>query len=356
MHRVVIRRPGGYSRLELEEGPGGEPSAGEVRVAVQSAGVNYADCVVRMGLYAAARDLGFPITPGFEFAGIVSAVGGGVSDLRSGDRVLGVTRFGGYATEVIAPRDQVFPLPAPRTEMEGAAFPVAFLTAWYALHELAAVRPGASVLVHSAAGGVGSALLQLGALAGGRMIGVVGAPHKVEVARACGAAVVIDKSREPLWSRARHESPRGFDAVLDANGAETLRQSYRHLAPAGRLVVYGFHGMLPRGRGRPSWLRLAVQYLRTPRFNPLEMTSTNRSVLAFNLAFLFDRRDLLARAMAELLPFFAEGRIGAPRIRIFPLERVGEAHRDLEAGATVGKLVLATGAVTKTVEAHRNTV
>jgi NADPH:quinone reductase-like Zn-dependent oxidoreductase len=256
---------------------------------------------------------------------------------------LGVTRFGGYATEVTVPREQVFPLPARRTEVEGAAFPVAFLTAWYALHELAPVRPGARILVHSAAGGVGSALVQLGALAGGRMIGVVGGPHKVELARRSGAAAVIDKSGEQLWSRARQEAREGFDVILDANGAETLGESYRHLAPAGRLVVYGFHGMLPRGRGRPSWLRLAVQYLRMPRFNPLEMTSANRSVLAFNLAFLFERRDLLARAMDELLPLFAEGRIGAPRIRTFPLERVAEAHRQLESGDTVGKLVLVTG-------------
>ena len=186
------------------------------------------------------------------------------------------------------------------------------------------------------------ALLQLGRIAGARLVAVVGAAHKVEAARALGADVVIDKSSEPLWPAAERAAPDGYDGVLDANGVETLRASYRHLAPEGRLVVYGFHTMFPRGRGRPPRWRLALDYLRTPRFHPLAMTTDNRSVMAFNLSFLFDRSDALLGAMEELLAHARAGRVRPPATETFALEDAAAAHRRLQSGETVGKLVLLT--------------
>jgi NADPH:quinone reductase-like Zn-dependent oxidoreductase len=339
--KVVIHRPGGYERLTLEEFPEPRPAAGEVVVATEAIGVNYADCVVRMGLYSSAKKyVGWPITPGFEFAGTVHAVGEGVKDLAPGARVFGVTRFGGYATHVVVPRHQVFALPTRFDVFQAAGFPTVYMTAYFGLLELAHPRAGATVLVHSAAGGVGSALLQLGRIAGCRMVGVVGSTHKVEAARAMGAEVVIDKSSEDLWRAAERACPEGYDVVLDANGVSTLRQSYRHLAPTGRLVIYGFHSMLPRQGGRPSWLKLALDWLRTPRFDPLGMTGDNKSVLAFNLSYLFEKRELLEEGMARMLDWVEQGRIAPLPVRRFPLAQVAEAHQALESGTTVGKLVL----------------
>jgi NADPH:quinone reductase-like Zn-dependent oxidoreductase len=169
---------------------------------------------------------------------------------------------------------------------------------------------------------------------------VVGAAHKVDAARSLGAGAVIDKSAEPLWSAAERHAPEGYHAIFDANGPATLRESYAHLAPTGRLVVYGFHSMLPRRGGRPGWLRLLYHYLRTPRFNPFRMTEENRSVMAFNLSYLFENSELLTEAMTRLLGWCAEGRIRPPPIQPFPLERVADAHRALESATTVGKLVL----------------
>jgi NADPH:quinone reductase-like Zn-dependent oxidoreductase len=294
-----------------------------------------------MGLYASARKyVGWPITPGFEFAGTVHAVGASITDLKPGDRVFGVTRFGGYSTHVAVPRHQVFSLPARLDMAQAAGFPTVFLTAYFALFELAHPRPGNTLLVHSAAGGVGGALLQLGRIAGCRTVGVVGASHKVETARALGADVVIDKSREDLWRAAERAAPHGYDVVLDANGVSTLRESYRHLAQPGKLVLYGFHSMLPREGGRPNWVKLAADFLRTPRFNPLQLTGDNASVLAFNLSYLFERRDVLAESMGRLLTWLDEDRITPPPVTRFAFDRVAEAHRALESGATVGKLVL----------------
>ncbi|MFL5347744.1 MAG: medium chain dehydrogenase/reductase family protein [Hyalangium sp.] len=317
------------------------PQAGEVVVATEAIGVNYADCIIRMGLYASAKEfVGWPITPGFEFAGTVAAVGEGVTDLAPGAKVLGVTLFGGYSTHVAVPRHQVFLLPSRLDVAQAAGFPTAFLTAYYALFELAHPRPGANILVHSAAGGVGSALVQLGRIAGCRVVGVVGSSHKVETARAMGADVVIDKSREDLWKAAEQASPKGYDVVLDANGVSTLPQSYEHLASPGKLIIYGFHSMMPRQGGRPNWLKLAWDWLRTPRYNPLTLTNDNTSVLAFNLSYLFERREILAEAMARLLAWVEEGKLVAPPVTRFPLDQVAEAHRAIESGTTVGKLVL----------------
>jgi len=341
VRRVRIDEAGGYEQLRIEETDDPRPGPGEVRVAVRAAGVNYADCIVRMGLYSSAKAyVGWPITPGFEVAGTVDALGEGVDDLELGARVIAVTRFGGYASALVAPRRQVYPLPEGRSFEEGAALPAVFATAWYGLLELARPRPGQRILVHSAAGGVGSALCQLGRIAECEVTGVVGASHKVEAARALGCAHVIDKSREDLWRRAAQISPEGFDVVLDANGVSTLRQSYQHLRRPGKLVVYGFASMLPRAGERKSYVRLAVDWLRTPRFDPMAMTQDCKSVLAFNLSYLFDEAELFAEGMERLLTWWAEDRFALPEITPYPLEEAAAAQRALETGATVGKLVL----------------
>jgi NADPH:quinone reductase-like Zn-dependent oxidoreductase len=312
-----------------------------VRIEVAAAGVNFADCLVRMGLYKSSREqVGWPVTPGFEVAGRVAAVGPGVDDLRPGEGVLAVTRFGGYATEVVVPQGQVFRLPAGLEMERAAAFPSPFLTAYYGLVTLANPRPGDSMLVHSAAGGVGGALVQLGKVRGCRVVGVVGAAHKVAAARQLGAERVIDASSEDLWATAERLEPEGYALVFDANGVATLRQSYRHLARPGKLVVYGFHSMLPRGTSRAPWPRLALAWLRTPRFDPLRMTNSSRSVLAFNLSYFFRQTELLGEIMEELTGWLDEGRITPPPVETFPLGEVAAAHRAIESGRTVGKLVL----------------
>jgi NADPH:quinone reductase-like Zn-dependent oxidoreductase len=341
VQKVVIHRSGGHDRLRIEQHPDLSPGPGEVLVAAEAIGVNYADCVTRMGLYASAKHyVGFPITPGFEVAGRVAAVGPGVSDLQVGTEVMAVTRFNGYATQVVVPREQVFARPAKLSVEQAAGFTAVFLTAWFALFELAHPRAGDRVLVHSAAGGVGGALVQLGRIAGCKVVGVVGASHKVDTVRRLGAEAVIDKSREDLWQAAERISPQGYDVILDANGVATLKQSYRHLAPVGKLVVYGFHSMLPRKGGRPNRLHLLWDYYRTPRFNPFSLTTRNRSVLGFNLSFLFDRAELLHEAMDQLLGWVEDDKIQPLAVHTYPFEQVAQAHRDLESGQTVGKLVL----------------
>ena len=341
MKKILIRKAGGYDRLELEEAADLVPAAGEVVVEVEGIGVNFADVVVRMGLYSSAKEyVGWPITPGFEFAGKVAALGADVSGFELGQEVLGLTRFGAYASQVCVSADLLFPVPKGYSCADASAFAVVFLTAFYALHRLCSLEPGARILVHSAAGGVGGALLQLAHIADLRALGVVGASHKVDAARELGATEVVDKSKQDLWSAVREFAPEGYDAVFDANGVATLKQSYRNLGPEGRLVVYGFHSMFPRRGGRPNWLQLAASWLRTPRFNPFDLVERNRAVLGFNLSYLFARESLLGEAMGELLAHAEAGRLKKPTITTYPLAEVARAHADLESAATIGKLVL----------------
>ena len=186
-------------------------------------------------------------------------------------------------------------------------------------------------------------LVQMCKLQGWKVCAVVGASHKVAAARKLGADTVIDKSTELLWPAARCCAPDGFLAIFDANGVATLKNGYEHLAPCGKLIVYGFHSMLPRTGGVLTvlqWLRMARDWVLTPRFDPLTMVSSNKSVLAFNLSFLFSRRDLLDDAIVEIFGWIEAGKLTVPAVTVYGAGEVRLAHAALESGSTVGKLVL----------------
>jgi NADPH:quinone reductase-like Zn-dependent oxidoreductase len=350
MKKIVIERPGGYQRLKIVESAPPTPKDNEVLVEVIAAGVNFADIFIRLGLYKSAKEyVGWPITPGFEFSGKVLACGRDVSGVSEGVLVFGLTRFGAYASHLCVPAEQVYPIAENSifTVEQWAAFPTVFLTAYHGLFQNIVVRAGMKILVHSAAGGVGGALLQLGKIADCRMFGVVGSSHKINIAFEHGADYVIDKSTEDLWAKAEEICPDGFDIVYDANGPATLKQSYRHLAPGGKLVSYGFHSMLSTHAGVANYIKLIYEYLRVPRWNPLTMTGDNKSLIAFNLSYLFHRLDLLEDAMGDLISWVEAGKIKAPALQEFPFEKVVDAHRALESGNTVGKLILKFAASTK---------
>lgn len=341
MKQISIRKPGSFDRLELVDAPEPALAPGEVRVDTRAVGVNFADVVIRLGLYESAKKyVGWPITPGFEISGEVRELGPGVGDLRVGERVFGVTRFGGYASQICAPRAQLFRVPEGWSYAEAATFPTVHLTAYYALRQLVRTRPGERVLIHSAAGGVGLAALQLARADGLRSVALVGASHKRDVALEYGAGDVIDKSAQPLWPEVERIAPGGLDYVLESNGAETLRESYAHLRPTGRLIVYGFTSMLSRGRGRPNWLKLAWDYLRTPRFHPLQLVDANKGVIGFNLSYLFEEQGLLAEAMGRMLSEVKNGTLRPLPVREFALGDAASAHEALQGGRTVGKLAL----------------
>lgn len=345
MKKIVIPSAGGYEKLEIQTFPDLQigNNADSVVVSVKAVGVNYADCLVRFGVYESAKKyVGWPITPGFEFSGVVTEVGSSVSQFRVGDQVIGVTFFNAYATQVKVKEWQIFSVPQGFSMIEAAGFPAVFFTAYHALFQLVRIYPGSHVLIHSAAGGVGSSLVQLAKSAGFTVTGVVGSSHKVDEVIKLGADFVIDKSKQDLWQEAEKISPEGFDAIFDANGYTTLEDGYHHLKPVGKLISYGAHSLLPRGggKGHLNYFKAAIGLLRTPRFNPLHLITHNKSIVGFNLSFLFSRRDFATEAMTDLLKLAVEKKVRPLKTTTFKFEDVAKAHQLLESGQSVGKIVL----------------
>ena len=337
MRRVLIRKPGGHAALEIVDEADPSPGTGQFRVRVRAAGINYADTIVREGYYQAAKGL-YPITPGFEYAGIIDGIGPGATGFKSGDRVFGFTRFGGYSSVQIAAANQLRRMPPEWDFPECAALPAVQLTAYHGLFKVAKVSAGENVLVHSAAGGVGTALLQQARIAGLRPIGVVGSSIKINVAKSFGAEDVAVRGPN-MWKDIDRAAPNGIDSIFDANGVSTLKPGYSRLRFGGRLVVYGFADMFSRG-GRPSLPRLAYNWLRMPRFSPLEMTGSNRSVMGFNVVYLTEHMNLAKEGFDAVERWALEGKLKKPPVTAYPVEQVAEAHRALESGTTIGKLVL----------------
>ncbi|MEW6747635.1 MAG: medium chain dehydrogenase/reductase family protein [Planctomycetota bacterium] len=335
---IVITRHGGPEVLRLVKDRLRDPGRGEVRVAARAVGLNFADVFCRLGLYDAAPRP--PFVPGLELSGVIESVGDDVKNLSPGQRVAGVMPFGAYATHAILDARHVRPLPDSWSYEQGAAFLVTYLTAHYALHAQGGVREGQTVLIHSAAGGVGTAAVQLARIAGARVIAIVGSAAKVSVVVALGVKDIIDASQKDFASEVRRMTGgEGVDIVLDAVGGRSLRAGYQLLRAGGRLIVYGAAAMMPRGT-RPNWIKLAWQWLRTPRFFPLDLMARNRGVLGFNLIHLWDRPDLLGPPLTELEQLAHEGHITPVVGSLYPFEQAAAAQEALRQRTTTGKVVL----------------
>lgn len=338
MRQIVISRYGPPEVLVAREAPTPAPASGEVRIAVRAAGVNFADVLARMGLYPDAPQP--PLVVGYEVAGVVDSVGPGVTRLSRGDRVLALTRFGGYATDVVVPDAFVFPLPDGLSDAEGAALPVNYLTALVALYRMANLTPGETVLIHGGGGGVGIAAIQLARLRRATII-VTASETKHPALLSFGVDHVIDYRRADVSLEVRRiTGARGVDVILDPLGGKSFHTSYRLLAPLGRLVIYGVSSV-SRGERR-NWFHAARAIMQMSSFKPLSLINHNRGVFGLNLAHLWSERRQLVSAMDMLLQEASAKRILPVVAKTFPLERAADAHRYMQSRANIGKIVLTT--------------
>lgn len=346
MTRRIWRLPraGSLDRLEPLEEEIPDPTGGQVRVRVEAIGLNFADIFAAQGLYSATPD--GPFIPGLECAGVIESMGESAArrgDYAVGDRVVALTRFGAYVTALNVGIEYLRPVPAGWSSAEGAAWLVQGLTAWYGLSELGAVRSGDVVLVQSAAGGVGLAALGILARLGATALAVVGTDAKrrfLTEQRGLPGANVIVRDRRRFGSQLDAAlaalGTKGLDCVLDAVMGPSFRPAFDRVAPEGRYVVFGAADFMSP-RSRPHYLRLALPYLRRPKVDPLSMIPGNRSLMAFNLIWLWDRADRLPAACSELRRLHP----GPPHVSAaLPFERAPEALRRLQSGGTIGKLVL----------------
>jgi NADPH2:quinone reductase len=331
-----VDRYGGPERLVLRERPDPVPAAGEVLVRTAAIGLNFADLFVRSGDYPRTPET--PFVPGMEISGTVEAVGAGVPDLAPGQRVVAVPIFGGHAEKVVVPAARCFSLPGGADLTEAAALAVVFLTAWYACRR-AQVVLGDRVVVTAAAGGVGTALLQLLRERGARTIALVGSRAKIPLCRELGAseAAVYDES-DAVIGRAFGG---GVDVVFDAIGGQTFSKLRRSLEAGGRYVIYGF-AAASGPRGVAKWA--AVRELLSMGFrSPYSFVQSCRTLIGFNLSLLPDRGGELRRGAGEVFALWKERRIRPILGPRFAFDQLPEAHRALASRATMGKVVVTVG-------------
>ena len=324
MLAIRVHECGGPEKLQLDDIPLPEPGAGEVRVRVEAAGVNFLDTYERSGLYP----IRLPFTLGKEVAGVVSALGPGIAAVAIGDRVASARALGGYADEAIVPVAQLVPIPAGIPTPPAAALLLQGLTAHYLACDTFPLKPGDTALVHAAAGGVGLLLVQIAKRRGARVLAAAGSDAKAALARAAGADETIVYDHENFTAAARRlTGGRGVDVVYDGVGQFTFEGSLSSLRPRGMLVSYG-------NASGP-----------VPPFSPLVLSKKGSLFLTRPTLgdYTSTPAELRSRA-GELFRWVAEGSLTVRIGGTFPLAAAAEAHRALESRQTTGKLLLLPGA------------
>ncbi|MBI4590713.1 MAG: NADPH:quinone oxidoreductase family protein [Candidatus Rokubacteria bacterium] len=319
MKAVRIREFGGPEVLKIEDVPEPAIGPGDVLIQMEASGVNYADVMMRVGMYPIN---GLPITPGFEVAGRVVKVGDAVTEFKAADRVVAMMNAGGYAERAAAPAARVFSVPESLSAVQTAALPVNYLTALHMLREFGRLAPGESVLIHAAASGVGTAAIQLAKLFGARIFATASAEDKLALARELGAHETINYTTQDFAEIIKAGTGgRGADLILECVGGDVFDKSLHCLAPLGRLITYGVAGGVPGTVLTPLLL-----------FN-------NLSVIGFHLGRYYQTRPN-REPMHEILRLVAAGRIRPIISATFRLEEVARAHDYLSQRRTRGKVLL----------------
>jgi NADPH:quinone reductase-like Zn-dependent oxidoreductase len=328
---VVITKHGPPEVLKVEDRPPpGRPQGDEVLIDVGAAGINFADTMARVGLYPDAPKP--PMVVGYEVAGTVAAVGPAAEGVSEGDRVMGGTRFGGYAAQVKVKASDVVPLPDALSFEEGAAIPVSYATAWAALIGYGVVRPGERVLIHAAAGSVGIAATQIAKRAGAEVWGTA-SPGKHDVLREQGVEHPLDYTRSG-WEKDVPE----IDVVMDALGGPSFRRSYDLMRPGGRLIAFGASAVMS-GEKR-NMVAAARTALRMPRFNMIKQMSESKAVIGLNMLKLWDDRGTLQPWIDPLREMLEDGTIKPVVSDAVPFDNAPEAHRIIAERRNIGKVVL----------------
>lgn len=321
MRAIEITEFGDADTLELTETEPPEPREGQVRIEVKAAGINFADIMQRRGHYHGGPEP--PYTPGMEVAGVVDAVGDGVGR-EVGDEVVSLVTGGGYAEYAIADARGLLDIPGEMSFEEAAGFPVQWLTAHNCLHEWGGLEEGESVLIHAAAGGVGSAAVQLADEAGAEVFGTASTPEKLSMAEDLGMDHAIQYTEEDFVDRVNDLTDgEGVDLVLDGIGGDTSDESLGALTDFGRMVSYGAAAGEP---GRP---------------NTADLLFGNKTVIGYHLGRAIEQQPMkVMGAVPELTQLLGDGTLEVQVGHTFDLEDAAEAHQFIEDRKSSGKVVL----------------
>lgn len=322
MRAVVLTSHGGPDVLSITEVADPVPGPDEVLVRISATAVNRADVLQRMGAYPDPRGR-TPEIPGLEFAGTVQAVGERVTMWGPGDRVMGIEAGGAYAELICTHERQLLGVPAALDLVDAGAVPEVFLTAWDALVVQGGLTSGRWALVHAGASGVGTAAIQIAAAVGAR-IAVTCSAGKADVCRALGADLVIERSPHDWLADAMAAVPSGFDVVLDVIGGDETNRNLTAVAQRGTIVQVGLMG--------GGSTEVNVGLLMARRSTWIGTTLRSRPIE--------EKVAVTRRFAAEMLPLFESGRLRPVIDSRYPLERIADAHRHMEANANAGKIVV----------------
>ncbi len=335
MRAIELKKYGGPEVLVPSVVKDPVPGKGEVLVRTSFAGINYAEILSRKGLYGWAPKL--PYILGMECSGVIEDVGDGVDPSRIGQRVMAGAKYGAYAEKITVPERNALPLIEGFGMEEGASFPVNYMTAWVSLFNMARVRPGERVLITAAAGGVGTAAVQLASRAGCIVYGMAGNARKIDLIKSLGAAEGINY-RNPDCFKDLLALSGGVDVVLEMVGGAVFRRSVYVLNPFGRIVVAGF-ASLDLDKWNPlSWIKT---WRDIPRADVGELARRSVAVMSSHLGHLLDREpEKMEQVYKELSSFVIEHDIKPVIGKVFPFDQAGNAHGYIESRESSGKVLL----------------
>jgi NADPH2:quinone reductase len=334
MKAYLLNKSGKPDVLKIHQIPDPEPAKGEVQVAVDFIGINYAEILSRKGMYEWAPER--PYIPGMEASGVVSAVGEGVNSKLIGQTVSIGTQYGCYAEKVVIPGERLLPSIKGFSLEENAAFPVNYMTAWLSLVEMARMRPGDTVLITAAAGGVGTAAIQIASHFGCRVIGLAGSDAKMELIKSLGADIAINYSQSDFPQRVQ-EFCKGVDIILEMVGGNVFKENLKLLNPFGRMVIAGFAGINFKKWNPLTWLQT---WQDMPKASVMYLAENSIGFLATHLGYLLNQPELLKRKYVQLVSFVEEHKIRPQIGEVFDFESLPKAHEYIESRTSTGKVLV----------------
>lgn len=327
-------KAGNIKNLKIVEAELPAPAANEVSIEVRSIGFNFADLFAIWGLYSATPAGVF--TPGLEYAGVITKVGSSVEGIKIGDKVMGVTRFGAYTSHLNIDHRYAIPLPQGWSFQEGAAYLVQMLTAYYGLVYLGNIQSASTVLIHSAAGGVGIWANRIAKQFDAYTIGTVGRSAKLDFLKQEGYDRGIVRGKDFANRLQESLDGRDLNLVMECIGGEIFKVGYDQMAEMGRMIVYGSARYASPG-DRPNYPRMLYQFLRRPKIDPQKIIEENKAIMGFNLIWLYERADLMHQILGEV----SQLDLGRPHVgHVFAFDQLVDAMKLFQTGKTIGKVVV----------------
>lgn len=334
---AIVRYGSPGAAFEFRDSPAPEPQPGQVLIKVDAFGLNFADVMARKGLYREAPKP--PFVPGYEVVGRIEKPGAGITHFSKGQRVAAFTRFGGYAEYACTPATAVVSIPEKMSHVVAAALATQYCTAYHAACEATNLFPGERVLIHAAAGGVGTALVQLAKLKGCEIFGTAGSDEKLAYLKRIGVDHPINYRTQDFVDEIRTTlNGEPLDVVFDSLGGKSYRRSKSLLGPGGRIVSYGVAESVGKGSGLWNMLKAVLNF---GLMHPVALIMKSQAAIGVNMLQIADHKpQVLQRCLQNVAQLINDGKLAPQSGAVYRAGQIAEAHALLEGRTSTGKIVV----------------